>query len=624
MNFLKFASALLIFTTYMSSATAGSIEYVVDLSDVRNHYVTVTVTIEPTGKSTELMLPVWTPGSYLIREYARHIDSFSAIDENGNALVFEKSRKNRWKVATENSKRLTVSYRVYCNELSVRTNFVDNQFALLNGAPTFITVAENRDSEHRVQLILPKKWKRSATSLKSGDVSHHYIASSFDELVDSPIVAGNINVYPFEVAGIRHELVNVGESGYWDGDQAASDLSKVVAAHHELWGVVPYSRYLFINVICGRGGGLEHDNSTVMLTSRWSFRDKNRYKSWLSLASHEFFHTWNVRRLRPKALVNYDYENEVYTPSLWIAEGITSYYEDLLLVRAGLIDSDKFLDWLSKKISSVQNRPGRLVQSLKDSSYDSWIKFYRPSDNSRNTQISYYSKGAVVGFLLDAEIRKVTEGAKSLDDVMKKMYRDYWVSGYESADFRKVVADVCGKDLSRFFEQYVDSTAELDFENAKVYFGLRLPADDEEEAAENEEEDLEDGNPDESEDNVESEQSDKKGWLGFSLSGNNIDDVELDSPANRAGLNDGDELIAIDGIRIRGDLDRRLGQFDVGDEVELLVSRREVLSKIRLTIIPKPEKPKWNLKRLAKPSEEQESNLSLWLSLSDDDGDGKN
>ena len=309
-----------------------ALRYTVDLEDTRNHYLTIKVEVPVDSDTTELMMAVWTPGSYLVREYARNIDSMT-VTSGDRELKFEKIRKNRWLVETKGIKSFEVSYRLYCNEMSVRTNWVGNQYAMINGAPTFITVPDRLDKQHEVQLLLPRNWTRSATSLKSvGGNPHRFVAENFDELVDSPIVAGNVSVYPFVVGGIEHQLVNVGESGYWNGTKAATDLKKIVEAHQEMWGVVPYDRYMFINMIVESGGGLEHDNSSILMTSRWSFRDRGRYKSWLSLASHEFFHTWNIRRLRPKSLVTYDYENEVYTDSLWIAEGITSYYEDLLLL----------------------------------------------------------------------------------------------------------------------------------------------------------------------------------------------------------------------------------------------------------------------------------------------------
>ncbi|MGI9518598.1 MAG: hypothetical protein ACR2NP_16195, partial [Pirellulaceae bacterium] len=292
------------------------LQYEVDLTQAINHYVTVTLTAQPTGPETELMMATWTPGSYLVREYARHIDRVTAQDLNGESLLLLKTRKNRWLVETPDGKPFQVTYRIYCNEASVRTNLAKREYCVLNGAPTFLTIPEQSGHRHQVNLQLPDNWRVSASSMRPIEGhTHSYVAADYDELVDSPIVAGNVQLFPFEVAGVEHYLVNVNDRGNWDGEKAARDLEKVVAAHHEMWGTVPYDRYFFLNVIDAGGGGLEHDNSCLMMTRSQSFRDDNSYVSWLSLCSHEFFHTWNIRRLRPKSLVEYDYEAEVYTPS---------------------------------------------------------------------------------------------------------------------------------------------------------------------------------------------------------------------------------------------------------------------------------------------------------------------
>lgn len=370
-----FLIALLANLVAFVPGTHAQLNYTVDLDGVAHRYINVTLEFEAEDDETELMMAVWTPGSYLVREYARHIDSMTVTDQDGNSLSYRKTRKNRWMIESDDADFIKVNYRLYCNEESVRTNFVNHDYAVLNGAPTFITVPDRLDQEHIVTLELPADWKRSATSLVEGDLPHVYTAENFDELVDSPIVAGNLQVYPFEVGGVPHQLVNIGEQGMWDGTKAASDLKKIVAAHQEMWDSVPYDRYLFLNVLSGGGGGLEHNFSTLVISNRWSFRDKGRYASWLSLCSHEFFHTWNVRRLRPKPLMEYDYENEIYTDGLWIAEGITSYYQDLAVMRAGLISKSKFMSGLSSEIESVQRTDGRKFQSLRDSSFDTWIKF---------------------------------------------------------------------------------------------------------------------------------------------------------------------------------------------------------------------------------------------------------
>ena len=663
-----------------------AVRYLVDFSNAKNHYVNVVATIPVRAETTELMMAVWTPGSYLVREYARHIDSIEA-KSGGKKLEFEKTRKNRWVVQTKGIKSFQLRYRLYCNEMTVRTNFTGNQYAMINGAPTFITVADRLDQKHIVRLKLPKPWKRSATSLRStGKHPHTFVANDFDELVDSPIVAGNVQVYPFSAGGVEHQLVNVGESGQWNGTQAAADLKQVVQAHQEMWGTTPYDRYLFINMISDSRGGLEHDFSTLLMTSRWKFRDEKGYQDWLSLASHEFFHTWNVRRLRPEPLVEYDYETEIYTDVLWIAEGITSYYEDLALVRSGLIDQREYLARLSQNVEKVQQTDGRKVQSLRESSFDTWIKFYRPDENSINTRISYYSKGAVVAFLLDAKIRKLTDGEKCLDDVMRTMWEQHAQSGFTSKDFRKVASSVAGQDLHDWFSVAVDSTQELDYSDVE-FLGVSepntsnepnketdQPASDSDSKSSGDEDsalkrvqDLEvqgkihsPETPKEKrkkkrkkskeqklkkaqkkankksqlqsagdEFNVPKEQSQAKPaakpaiqatqpepWLGIATSSadgkTKISRVTPDSPATDVGLNTGDEVIAINGYRVGSSVEKRLKQFEVGEELELLISRREQLMTIRVELGGIGSE-NWRLKFIAKPSDQQKHQRELWL-----------
>ena len=611
------------------------VQYVVGFEQHNLNYLHIEATFETQDESTELMLPVWTPGSYLVREFARHIDTFAVKDLDGNELAWKKTKKNRWEVQTADVNSIRVTYRLFCKELTVRTNFVDGQYAVINGAPTFITIPELRDQPHGVQLNLPEKWNRSATSLQAGGQKHQYIAEDFDDLVDSPIVAGKISVYPFSVDGITHQLVNIGESENWDGAAAANDLKQVVQAHHQLWQIVPYDRYLFLNVISDRGGGLEHNNSTLLMTGTWSYRVKERYRDWLSLASHEFFHTWNVRRLRPKALVQYDYENEVYTPSLWIAEGLTSYYEDVLLVRGGLIDPDEYLRRLNSNISSVQKRAGRLKQSLRESSFDTWIKFYRPSSNSSDTQISYYSKGAVVGFLLDAEIQRATDGQNSLDDVMRTMYQRFLETGYTEDDFRNVASEIAGEDLAEFFEKCIDSAVELDFETAKDWYGLKFPHDPDVQDGEGDGESEELTELKELEDQDEDQPSygglleplsdteNDKPWLGFTLVSGIIDDIEADSPAQAAGLNNGDELIAVDQYRLKGGIEQRLKNYDVGDSMELLIARRQKITARTIVVGSRPKPKTWRLRKAKKASQQQTRHFSAWLGLDQSSDDNE-
>src|SRR5678816_789481 len=333
------------------------IRYTLSFPAPQTHYVEVTATV-PTGRrpDIELMMPVWTPGSYLVREYARNVEAVTAAGPDGRPLDVDKSKKNHWRIATGGAPTITVKYRVYCREMSVRTNWVEADFALLNGAPTFITLADLTPRPHEIVINPAEGWKRSVTALPPmNGGEHRYRAPDYDTIVDSPIVIGNPAVYDFEVDGKKHALVNVGEGGVFDGARAARDLEAIVKEDRRLWGFLPYDRYVFFNMITESGGGLEHKNSTVLMTNRWSTRTRRAYLGWLELAR------------------------------------------------------DEYLDDLSNTIELLQTTPGRLVQSVEMASFDAWIKYYRPDENSNNTSISYYTKGTVIAFLLDAKIRAATK-----------------------------------------------------------------------------------------------------------------------------------------------------------------------------------------------------------------------
>jgi predicted metalloprotease with PDZ domain len=591
-------------------ADSSSINYELDLNQAITRYARVTMDAPATGPVTQVMMATWTPGSYMVREYARHMDQIEARDENGSPLPIQKISKNRWNIETGNARRFRLIYRLYCNEASVRTNMLNRNYAVINGAATFLTLADLQPRPHRVAVEIPEYWNESASSMRLvSDQPNRYQAADYDELVDSPIVAGRLTTYPFEVAGVPHYLVNVGERAGWDAERAVKDLAALVAEHHRLWGTVPYDRYFFLNVIFPGGGGLEHDYSCLMMTNPFDVRETPKYQGWLSLASHEFFHTWNIRRLRPQELVRYDYESEVYTPSLWIAEGLTSYYEDLLLARAGLISQDDFLKSLGKQISSVQKTEGRLIQSLRDSSHDAWIKFYGSAPNKKDTQISYYTKGAVVGFLLDMEIRSASEGTANLDDVLRVFYERYAGDvGYRAEDFRDVCSEFAGKDLSDWFRLAIDSTEELDYQTAADWLGLNIGEYSPQVAA----------FPDESE--AEDEPATprrRRGprpvpWIGVG---------QVDSPATLAGLADTDEIIGINGKRVTT-LDNDLKEFEVGAKVTILIAREGELQELEVEIGSRPQPADWNVSIVREPTGPQQLALKSWL-LSDSPTDSQ-
>ena len=593
-----------------SENTHLAVEYRLSFDHAKNHYVDVELQLDCAGRpEVELLMPVWTPGSYLVREYARHVEQLKAFAHNSDEpLRVTKPSKNRWSIKTNGLPRVVVRYRVYGREMSVRTNWVDDQYAILNGAATFLTDTSAMKKPHRVTLRLPPHWKQSVSALPllPDAGPHEYQAHDFDMLVDSPILVGNPDVYRFQVGEREHLLVNVGEDAIWNGAASAKDVATIVREHQRLWGVTPYDRYVFFNVISEARGGLEHDNSTLMMTSRWNFRIRKNYLRWLGLVSHEFYHTWNIRRLRPIELIEYDYENENYFPTLWIAEGITSYYDDLALVRSKLMTEEEYLEALSKQIETLQTTPGRQIQSLQASSHDTWIKFYRPDENSRNSRVSYYTKGAVVAFLLDARIRKQTQNDKSLDDVMRLLYeRHAGPRGYTSDDFRQLASHVAGVDLGSWFASTIDSTSELDYTEALAWYGLEFG----------------DKKKDKESTNGKNTTDDEQPaiWLGLTTKAENgklvIARVERDSAASEAGLNVDDELLGLGGFRVSpADWQERLLQYKPGEEHRILVSRRGKLRELSITFAKKPTHS-WNLHPIEQATDAHANNRNLWLHL---------
>jgi predicted metalloprotease with PDZ domain len=589
--------------TLAVAAQAQSVEpvsYAVRFPAPHTHYAVVDATIPTDGRDrVELMMAVWTPGSYLVREFARHVEALTAHSPDGEPLRVEKSQKNRWVIETGGAPHVEVSYQVYGREMSVRTNWIESDFAMLNGAPTFLTLAEDDTNRpHDVTLELPDGWSSSVTGLtpRTDRGPHTYRAADFDTLVDSPIVAGNPAVYEFTVEGVQHALVNVGESGIWDGPGSAADVEKITEALLRMWGEAPYGRYVFLNMITESGGGLEHRNSTLLMTSRWATSARSSYLRWLGLVSHEQFHAWNVKQLRPVELGPFDYETEVHTESLWVVEGITSYYSDLIVRRADLSTTDEYLEALSRQIRNLQTTPGRAVQPVALASYDAWIKYYRADENSPNTSVSYYTKGAVIGFLLDMRIRTATGGLKSLDDVMRLAYERFsGPRGYTPDEFRAVTQEVAGENLSAWFAQALDSTEELAYDEALDWLGLEF-------AGTNEDEE-----PD----------TDPDGWIGLvtRVTGGRrlVSQVRRNTPGYSAGFNVGDELLAIGDYRVLPeDWEDRVTQAAPGTDLSVLVSRRGALKRVPVTIGARPDE-QWELAPRAEASGTQESRRESWL-----------
>jgi predicted metalloprotease with PDZ domain len=590
-----------------------SVYFRVSFDEAPMHRVSIEASYPTKGaKELRLMMPVWTPGSYMVREYARQVESLQAFDKR-SPLKSVKSDKNHWVVTCENAERVTLRYALYGREMGVRTNWIEDQFAFLTGAATFLIPEDAMDRRCVLECVPRAGWGQIATSLSALPTSPWVrSAKNFDELVDSPVVLGSIDIQAQEISGVPHYLATVPSDG-WDTKKAMADAAKIIKIEQEFWGEVPYPHYWFLNLLTESGGGLEHDNSTVLMSSRWAQKQRSKYVDWLGLVSHEFFHTWNVRRLRPKGLMKYDYNQEQYIQELWIAEGLTSYYDDLFVVRAGLSTSKEYLERVSKSIQTVQNSPGRQVQNLVDSSFDSWIKFYRPDENAANSRISYYVKGALLGMLLDVQIRLRSEDKHTLDDCMRLLWQRHRATGYSNEDFSNIVRELGGKALGDWLDEQLSSTQELDYQPFLDAYGLMWKAI----------ESPKDGSKEPGQSSGVSKAA-TAAQIGLELSNvagkTQVDKVLRGFAGSRAGLQVGDEIIALGGYRVTSEQwADRIGMLEVGQQTTLLVARRGKMLELGLEVVADPQIEaiaSWNLVRVEKPTPEQEKRWESWLGLS--------
>lgn len=463
----------------MAAKSQVKINFEVSFKEPQAHYAEVEMNMSgiATKGYVDLKMPVWTPGSYLVREFAKSVESFGA-SANGKAIKVEKVSKNTWRVFNAKANAIKVNYRVYAFEISVRTAFIDASHAFLSSANIFMYPAGMIKTPSTVKIVPFGNWDKVSTGLEPvAGQKFTYTAADFDILFDSPIEVGNQDVFEFNAAGVRHEVAMYG-GGNYDKERLKVDMAKIVEQATAVYGENPNKHYTFIvhNYMQG-GGGLEHLNSTVLGASRNGYGTPRGYNGFLGLVAHEYHHLWNVKRLRPIALGPFDYDNENYTTNLWVAEGFTSYYENKFMLRAGFVQPDGFVSGLAGAVGTVMNTPGAKIMSASASSFDAWINgAYRPNENSRNTFISYYSKGEVIGLLMDLEIANATKGAKSLDDVMKAMYLQCKLlkRGYTDAEFKAMVEKISGMNFTNFWAKYVNGTDEIEFAKYFGYAGIDI------------------------------------------------------------------------------------------------------------------------------------------------------
>ncbi|HWQ12282.1 MAG TPA: PDZ domain-containing protein [Roseiflexaceae bacterium] len=600
---------------------SSMITYTISMPEPHAHLYHVSVEIDALeGRTLDVALPVWTPGSYMIREFARHVQGFQAR-AGSRPLEWRKLDKATWRVETGGAEQVCVSYQVYAFELSVRTSHLDGSHGYFNPANLCMYVPGRTAEPLTVHVVTPEGWQatsgleRVAEELGTANEftgtihsasfmvrRHTFAAEDYDHLADSPFECGTHRLLTFAVDGVPHEIAIWGR-GNEDEAQILADTQKIVETARDLFGQLPYARYVFIlHLVDGQyASGLEHRNSVTNMFSRWGFRPRKSYERFLGLTAHEFYHVWNVKRIRPAPLGPFDYSRENYTRQLWVAEGITSYYDNLIMVRAGLVSHERYAEILAEDIKTLQSQPGRALQSLAQSSFDAWIKLYRPDENSANSSISYYLKGSLVALLLDLEIRGRTGGERALDDVMRYLHQAYPPDGPgfpEERGFLAAVEAVAGQGgaepYRELLERYVDGTEELDYDRALGYAGLRLEW--------GYSEPLDGGAP---------------AWHGLRLKTDHgalkVHSVRADGPAYTAGIYAGDEILALDGARVDEErLKARVAERRPGDVVTLSLFRRDELLHVPLTLAPAPPDT-LRIVSVDEPSDEQRRVYESWL-----------
>ena len=540
-----------------------AISYTVSMPKPWTHLIEVEMRVQwdAMPAKTEIKMPVWTPGSYLVREFARHVQDFGVKGSAGD-LAWRKINKNTWQIDTEGTKEFVATYRVYSNELTVRTNELNDEHAFWNNTALLMFVRDHLNVPSTLKVNPYGNW-RVATGLRPVEGQPNvFKAENFDILYDSPFEVSDFKEISFDVRGKKHRIVVTGEGNY-DLARLAADTTKIIEKCVDIFGNIDYEDYTIIINLRG-GGGLEHLNSTALQTNRFAFSSDQRYKGFLGLIAHEFFHAYNVKRIRPDVLGPFDYENENYTRLLWVAEGTTEYYASLLLLRAGLISINEFLRGKAAAVQQLQHRPGRFETSLEEASFDAWIKYYRQDENAINNQISYYDKGEIVNMMLDIAIRTSSNGEKSLDDVMRYLYEEFFRKdrNFTSADFQKASEMMAGKSLDDFFASYVRGKAEIGYDEIVRGVGLEMKA---------------------KQNNL------SRAYHGANLAEDSgrlvIRTLPAGTPAYEQGLNTGDQIVAVDGYRASlSFLQSYLSERKPGDTVKLSIFRFDKLRDVDLKL----------------------------------------
>ncbi|NBV08144.1 MAG: M61 family peptidase [Flavobacteriia bacterium] len=550
-------------------AFAIEIHYSLRMAKPQSHYFQVEMSVKDLKQKSALVkLPVWAPGSYLVREFSKNLNQVKAVDGSGKSLNVVKVTKNAWEIELKGATSFVVKYEVYAFEQSVRTNFLDNTHGFVSGPAMFMYLDGAKDLGGTLDVIPAVTFKKVSTGLKSlnnqiqkGN-AFSFRFENYDQLVDSPIEIGNHETFDFMAAGVKHTVAMYGEGNY-NPEELKRDMAIIVEEETKVVGVNPNENYLFIvhNVI-GGDGGLEHANSTVLSVDRWTYAG-SEYLSFLNLVAHEYFHLWNVKRIRPIALGPFNYDQEVYTNLLWVMEGFTSYYDELILRRCGFYTQEVFLKKIQSSINYVEGSLGSRVQPVSHASFDAWIKAYRPNENSANTTMTYYSRGAVLGAVFDAMVIKHSKGKQGLDHVLKHLYETYHVGkkrGFTDAEFKEVLEKFTGQDLTDFYKKYIDGTEVIPYSTYFLPLGIEV-----------------------------SDVGGMKPVFGASVSDDGgkvmVKSIRTGSSAEDAGLSVNDEIISCMGYRVdKAMLEGIMNGMEIGEETVLFIARDQIMQEVKVKI----------------------------------------
>jgi len=573
------------------SVVLANTDYKIDLTQPEHHKGEVSITFPASEeKFLDIKMPAWRTGYYRILNLANGVRDFE-VRSNGEELRWEKVDKSTWRIyLPEQSGEVTVDYEIYANQLGRRSRHIDDTHAYLDASAVFMYADAWRNEPISVSLDVPENWKSYSGMERQGD--HQFTAQNWDVFVDSPIETGINTHYAFTQDERNYEVVFWGEGNY-DAEKTVSDLKKLVGTGDSIWSDYPFERYVFmIHATTGAGGATEHKNSTVIQRPRYSFASRDDYLSFMSTASHEFVHTWNVKAYRPSGLVPYDYQEENYTDLFWIAEGSTSYFQNHLLLHAGIMEPSEYFERVATSIDRHKAKPGREEMSVAEASFEAWIDQY--GDRAHNDSVNIYSEGALVSWMLDSELLETTEGEVSYRDIHNELYQRFDADheGFTAADVLTILKELTGRSWQNWWQNNVETPADIPFEAMLERVGLEL---------------------------VYEKDDEPEVWAGWNANdtsgGMELTRVSKGSPAWEAGFTPGDVIVAFDGHKVvDGRFSDAFKEYEAGESITVTFFRRDQLHEKTLSVKAKPATDA-KIEPVDEPTAEQQARFLQWLQI---------